>query len=121
VNRIVHVPAYFAPITEEKVANIPTGEKTRDLFGLVELDRTRPKRQRVQTGWSDCTVDDARLAEDMANEIAALNEEGYEIVAVVPITSGYHHGSAEIVTGTYGYGYGYSYTSGVILVAKEMT
>lgn len=56
MNRLVHVSAYFVPVVEEKVANIPTGEKTRDLFGLVERNLTRPEKQQVQTGWSDCQV-----------------------------------------------------------------
>ena len=50
----------------------------------------------------------------MQDAVAKLNNEGYEVVTVVPIESG--HGEGDSYNH---YGYGYSYTEGVIIVTRK--
>ncbi len=59
-------------------------------------------------------IDGEQLNDDLQIVLEALNNDGYSIVSVTPITSGkdnYRNGV--------GYGYGYSYTEGLIVVAKK--
>jgi len=59
-------------------------------------------------------IDGERLRQDMQDAVAKLNNEGYEVVTVVPIESG--HGEGDSYNH---YGYGYSYTEGVIIVTRK--
>lgn len=126
LNKVVHVPAYFSPKFKEKTVKIPTGEKKKGFFGEREV--TRKEKQWVQTGFSDCEIDSARLTQDLEATITTLNEEGYEVVSITPITSGAYSWEYNMSSGGYdnkgyggyGYGYGYSYTDSLILIAKKV-
>ena len=74
---------------------------------------------------SDKTIDITRLNNDVNIEIENLNNQGYEIISITPITSGQYKYDFEapIVNArdlpSYGWGYGFSYTCGVIVIAKK--
>ena len=128
MNKIVYIPAFFEPVGEDKIIEVPTGEKKKGFFG-GEKDVTREETKWEQIGWSDCLIDSERLANDLAMEVEKLNREGFEIVSVTPITSGSYDWKYK--TGTfigageggygYAYGYGFSYTNSLIITAKKST
>ena len=126
MNKVVHVPAYFAPVGENRTVKVPTGETKKGLFG-GEKEVMKKEKQWVQTGYSDCEVDSERLADDLERSIADLNSSGYEVVSVTPVTSGSYEWKYNVSSGGtngngyggYGYGYGYSYTNSLIVVAKK--
>lgn len=135
-NKVVYVKAKFKPVGKEVTLSVPTGEKKKGFLG-GEKEITRKETRWQQTGWSDCEIDGERLAEDIADTIVQLNEDGYEVVSVLPITSGnyfYKYQSqgvtshrrmlseTEAVSGgaSFGFGYGYSYTEGVSIIAREL-
>ncbi|WP_180146328.1 hypothetical protein [Desulfoluna butyratoxydans] len=127
MNKVVHVPAFFEPVGKNITVNVPTGEKKKGFFG-GEKDITRKETKWEQTGWSDCRIDSERLANDLSEAISTLNQEGYGIVSVTPITSGSYDfkyrtksgGNQDNGYGGYGYGYGYSFTSSLIVTAIKI-
>jgi hypothetical protein len=58
--------------------------------------------------------------------VEKLNQDGFEVVSVTPVTSGdyswktYAGGVGDSSYG-HGYGYGYSYTSSLIITARKFT
>ena len=128
MNKVIHVPAYFEPVGKEKTIKVPTGEKKKGLFG-GEKDVTRKEAKWEQTGWSDSRIDSQRLAQDLSEAVNTLNQEGFEVVSVTPITSGAYDWAYKVDTFMgqgeggygYGYGYGYSYTNSLIVTAKKYT
>ncbi|MEL7799683.1 hypothetical protein [Idiomarina loihiensis] len=126
MNKVVFVPAFFVPVGKEKTVKIPTGEKTTGFFFGGEKDVVRREKQWVQTGFSDCTVDGERLSDDLSIAVEKLNQDGFEVVSVTPVTCGnydwnFHRGGVNESSYGYGYGYGYSYTSSLIITAKKLT
>jgi len=126
MNKIVYVEAKFKPVGKVKTVKVPTGEKKKGFFGGDKDVMTKEKRWE-QTGWSDCEVDGGLLAEDLHAAIANLNDEGYEVVSVAPVTSGKydyrweeHRGGNSHGGSGYGYGYGFSYTEGFTIVGKRI-
>ncbi|MBL7249743.1 hypothetical protein [Alloalcanivorax marinus] len=134
MNRSVFVKAHFAPLFKDVTVKVGTGERKRGLLG-GEKEVTRKETQRQQVGWSDSRIDGARLARDIDDAIRVLNEEGYEVVGLSPVTSGAYRyqynaqgvsSSKRILSetekvsggGSFGYGYGYSYTEGMVIVAR---
>ena len=120
-NRIVYVPAHWAPIGRQKTVKVPTGEKKVGFFG-GEKDITRSESQFVQTGTSDCDIDAERLADDIAKAVAELNNADYEVVALTPLTSGTYDTKLKFGftgNGGAGYGYGFSFTKGVVITARK--
>lgn len=60
-------------------------------------------------------IDTEQLNNDLQAEITKLNNDGYKITSITPVTSGndsYRNGV--------GYGYGYSYTEGLIILAEKL-
>ena len=127
MNKVLFVPAFFAPIGRNKTIKVPTGRMKKGLFGNMKPE-TEKQVQWVKTGYSDREIDDERLANNLAEVVEGLNKEGYEVVSVTPVTSGAYNFKAEIKSGGhqsngyggYGYGYGYSYTSSLIVIAKKI-
>lgn len=126
-HKTVFVNAFFGNAYREKVVHIPTGE-TKKLLGVLSYDETVKSSAKVATGPSDSVVDGKRLAYDMQLAIVGLEEDGYEVVSVMPVTSGCHHHEVREVKGKgftatpvagWGYGYGFSYTEGVIITARK--
>lgn len=111
-----------------------TGETKKGLFG-GEKEVLKKEKIWEQVGWSDCEIDGERLNHDINTALEQLNQEGFELVAIVPIISrGYNYkyqvgGMSyfrekfrETVRSegvNYGFGYGYSYTEGVSVIAKK--
>ena len=127
MNKVIYVPSYFKPIGKEVTKKVPTGEKKTGLFG-GEKDVTKKVKVWQQTGYSDRWIDGERLANDIAEAVSRLNDEGFEVVSLTPITSGEYNyqwnqqdGGDNWGGSGYGYGYGYSYTEGVTIVAKKYT
>lgn len=125
MNKVVYVEAFFKPVGQVNTVKVPTGEKTKGFFG-GEKDVMRKEERWEQTGFSECEIDGARLADDVGKAIADLNKEGYEAVTVSDITSGRYNWQYKTNGGAganggwgYGYGYGYSITEGVMIVAKK--
>lgn len=127
LNKVIHIPAYFIPLGKIKTVKVPTGEKTKGFFG-GEKDVVRREEQWIQTGISDREIDSGRLARDLQATVSMLNEEGYEVLTVTPVTSGAYDWNYDVSSGGndyngyggYGYGYGYSYTDSLIVVAKKI-
>ncbi len=66
---------------------------------------------------SDSIIDDEALAENVRESIEELNQEGYEVLSVTPVTSAEYKSGGEY---NLSYGYGYSYTSSLIIIAKRI-
>jgi hypothetical protein len=125
LNKVVYVKAKFKPIGKEVTVKVPTGETKKGLFG-GEKEVTVKKQEWQQTGWSDCEIDGECLSYDINTAVEKLNREGYEVIAIQPITSGAYNYkwakySSHLNTADtcYSYGYGYSYTEGVTIIAKK--
>ncbi|ECS3195536.1 hypothetical protein BCP47_15765 [Salmonella enterica subsp. enterica serovar Kentucky] len=125
MNKTVYVPSYFQPIYKEVTVKVPTGN-TKRFLGFIDIEKKIRKKEVVQEGWSDCQVDGERLNEDITRTVDKLNQDGFEVISITPVTSGnwgFKYDSGSINNGTgrggYGYGYGYSYTEGVLILAKE--
>jgi hypothetical protein len=127
LNKVIYVPAFFEAVGKDKTIKVSTGEKKKGFFG-GEKDVTRKESQWEQTGWSDCRIDSQKLSNDLADVVSGLNNDGYEIVSVTPITSGAYNWKFNVTSGGnqnqgyggYGYGYGYSYTNSLIVTAKKI-
>ncbi len=135
MEKVVLIKSYFAPIEKEVTVKVPTGETKKGFFGK-EKEVTRKEKQWEQVGYSDCIIDSKRLAKDLQEAVNELNNDGYRIKTIVPITSGDYSykfkdqnissskrilSETEKVSGgsSYGYGYGYSYTSSLIIIAEK--
>ena len=127
MNKVAYVPAFFKPVGENVAKKISTGEKKKGFFG-GEKDVTKKVTQWKQTGYSDRWIDAERLSNDISVAVESLNNNGYEIVTIAPITSGEYNykwneqeGGYNLGGSGYGYGYGYSYTEGVTIIAKKIS
>lgn len=127
INKVVFVAAKFKPIGKVKTVKVPTGEKKKGIFG-GEKDVMVKEKNWEQTGWSDCEIDGGLLSENLQVAILNLNEEGYEVVSVTPVTSAKYDykwnqqkGASQWGGSGFGYGYGYSYTEGLTIVAKKIS
>lgn len=135
MNKVVYVKAPFKALGRTRSAQVPTGETKKNFLGITR-EVTRKEKRFEQTGWSDCEIDGAALAADVATAIAELNDSGYEVVTVFPVISGRYaykmqeghisssprlFSETEAVSGKsgYSYGYGYSFTEGVTIVARK--
>jgi hypothetical protein len=110
MNRTVYIRALFKEIGECRTVQVPSGKR-----GFLGHDRTTAEQRWVSEGYSDSEIDGERLQRDVQQAVGELNEEGYEVVSLVPVESGAYNWSAE------GYSYGYSYTEGVIILAQKVT
>lgn len=127
MQKVIYIRASFKPVGKNVTKNVPTGEKKKTFFG-GEKDVIEQVTEWEQTGYSDCQIDGALLAEQIGEVIASLNSEGYKVVQIIPVTSGRYNWDYKvdsIVTGNHGayayaYGYGYSYTEGVTIVAERI-
>jgi len=59
--------------------------------------------------WSDSEVDGESLNNDIGQAVRQLNIDGYEVLSMMPVTSGRFQDDS----------YGFSYTEGVTIVAKK--
>ena len=123
MNKVVYVEAHFKPVGKVKTISVPTGEKKKGFFGGEKVV-TRKEEQWEQTGWSDSEVDGERLAQDIERAVNELNESGYEVVSLTPITSGDYNWAFRTADSPkkswgYGYGYGFSYTEGMTIIARK--
>jgi hypothetical protein len=120
---------------------VPTGEKKKGFFGGEKEVMTKETRWK-QTGWSS-EVDGERLSEDIVTVVTSLNQEGYEVVAILPVISGNYFYRYQVLRSTYeaegitnfpgilggrcgsdssyGFGGGYSYTEGVSIIVKKFS
>ena len=89
INRVVYVKAHFKEEWVEKRVFEPVQGRRFLLFGRWSIP-TRFQRisKDVKIATSDCEIDGERLAEDIRAASLALNEQGYRVVSVSPITSG---------------------------------
>ncbi len=134
MEKVIYVKARFRPITEEVTVKVPTGEKKKGFFG--EKDVTRKEKQTRIKGYSDSEIDGELLADELQEAIHTLNNEGYTVSSVTPISSGAYNyrfsskgitSSPRIISnneavsggGSFGYGYGYSYTESLIVLGTK--
>ena len=108
MNKTVYIPAPFKEIREPRTIQVPSGKR-----GFLGQQRTTAEEQWVSEGYSDSEIDGERLQRNVQQAVDGLNEEGYEVVSLVPVESGAYNWSPE------GYSYGYSYTEGVIILARK--
>jgi hypothetical protein len=126
LNKIIYVRAFFKPVGEEVTVEISTGETKKNFLG-IETKVVEKQKKWQQTGSSDCRIDGERLADDINEAVAKLNEDGYEIIAIESVISGsynykwdkYDSSSNTSANTCYSYGYGFSYTEGVTIIAKK--
>lgn len=120
INKVVYVPSFFKPITKIIKKKVVTGEKTKGLFG-VEKDVKKEITELKQVGVSNKHIDSLRLSKDINVAIQKLNTDGYEVVSIIPITSGnYDFKWSTSLERSYGYGYGYSYTDSIIIIGQKI-
>ncbi len=118
MDKIVLVPAYLGHELKSKTLKIPTGPLHADQAG-GEQSSTIEETIWLETKYqSDCQVDSKRLSQDLSDVTAQLNSDGFEVVSIVPVTSGSHHAST-VLDG--GFGYGFSYTDSLIVHARLVT
>ncbi len=127
MNKIVYIKTKFKPIGKKVEVQVPTGESKGGLFGKKEIFKKTTKWKQI--GISDKEIDGVQLAQDIDNVVRELNNKGYEVVSITPITSGnYERGYRPIGSakqnnfeyGGYGYGFGFSYTEGVVILGKKV-
>lgn len=135
MNKVVFVKARFKPKYGHVDATVQPNEQKKGLFVRRKEQPKEEIKPLQHVGWSDCEIDGVRLAEDLALAVEGLNNEGYEIVSITPITSGNYRyeyntegvaSAFSLLTGTekvsgglnYSYGYGYSYTEGMLILAR---
>lgn len=123
MNKVVYVNAHVKPTGKMVKVKVPTGETKKSIFGR-DKSVTIKQEQWEQTGWSDREIDGQRLTNDIAAVAQTLNNDGYNILSIMPVTSGAYNSDREYQTDAslqagwgYGYGYGYSYTEGVVIIA----
>ena len=124
-----------APFKEEgywKIEQVQIGttvnKVAKGLFNKKIVDEVSPvyedKKVWVVECISDCKIDGKKFSENINQEIVKLEDEGYEIVSITPITSGsykYDYEAPIINAGdraSFGWGYGFSYTEGVNILAR---
>lgn len=132
MNKTVVVKAYFITyeIEEPKIYDDSVGDKIKNFFLKAAVNRQInsgvKSNKEPQKHISDKTIDIVRLNEDINREIIELNNSGYEVVSITPITSGEYKYDYEAPMinardrPSYGWGYGFSYTCGVIIMAKKL-
>ncbi len=130
MNKTIVVQAHFITYEMEEyriIYNESVGNKIKNFFFKERpLNLGGNKNNKSQKHNSDKTIDIVRLNEDINQEVERLNNSGYEIISITPITSGeykYDYKAPTINAGSrasYGWGYGFSYTSGVIITAKKI-
>jgi hypothetical protein len=110
IQRATLIPAENSnsPIVEQVIQETE-GKMTRAFF--VSADFKNSKESKL--------IDGMRLAKNLEQAIELLNKDGYEIVSVTPITSGFGTYAAQTGAFGYSYGYGYSYTEGIIVVGRK--
>jgi hypothetical protein len=96
-NKSIFVQAYFKP---------PYQIVQKKWFGLSE--------RKIKI---DSEIDADRLNSDLEIVIKSLNNDGYNIISITPITSA-RYDMGTIGTDA-GWGYGYSFTEGIIVLALK--
>lgn len=115
-------------IKKEKI-EIGTEKKPAGLFSKKMVDRPVYETKEVfepNGKFSDVQVDQAALSKMIESSCNRLDEEGYDVISVLPVQEGgYGYNShamslrtANASTG-WGYGYGYSFTRGAIITGKR--
>ncbi|MGS0682116.1 hypothetical protein ACVBIL_13225 [Shewanella sp. 125m-7] len=108
--KIVLVKSYFAKIETDK---------------REEVWAAKPKKSEFE--YSTCKIDSERLNNDLQLAIETLNNDGYKVVQITPVTSGDFafrdhfsdpHFLGNGVSTEGGYGYGFSYTDSLIILAE---
>ncbi|GIU33526.1 hypothetical protein L2719_07970 [Shewanella schlegeliana] len=108
--KIVLVKSYFAKIKTDM---------------REEMWAAKPKTSDFE--YSTCKIDSDRLNADLQQALETLNQDGYKVVQITPVTSGDfafkdHFSDPHLlgngVTTEGGYGYGFSYTDSLIILAE---
>lgn len=127
------VQAQPKKLFREVAYKVNTGETKRNFLGFTKnIQRTEYNNEFV--GYSDSEIDGCILAKDIEEAINLYIDQGYELVTIIPITSGLYNSKVNVdnrgssISGgngysycsqTYAYGYGYSYTEGVNIIMKK--
>lgn len=130
--RCVWVEAPFKELGTWETEKVQVGSTVnrveKGIFNKKLVDQVTPvyeeKKVWKQRAISDSLIDGQKLSELINDAIQSLENEGYEVVSITPITSGKYDYDYEapIVNAkdraSYGWGYGYSFTEGVTIFAK---
>ncbi|MDG3087806.1 hypothetical protein P7F88_17720 [Vibrio hannami] len=133
MQKTVLVKAHFEIEYEYVKKRVATGEYERTLLGKKEKYKT--VMEKVEKGISKSRIDSLRLAEDLQDAINELNNTGFKVTQIVPVTSGDYNylysddgvsSSYSLFTktesvsggGSFGLGYGYSFTDSLIILAE---
>ena len=110
--KVVFVKSYFAKIATDK------GE---------QMWAAKPKTSEFE--YSTCKIDSERLNNELQQAITTLNQQGFKVVQITPVTSGdfafkEHFSDPHLlgngVSTEGGYGYGFSYTDSLIVLAEQI-
>lgn len=87
-------------------------------MAVVEKNRFLGLSKSQECIVSGSEIDGERLSDDLQKAITIINQSGYSVVSITPITSGndvhdYQNGIG------YGWGAGYSYTEGLVVMARK--
>ncbi|MDX2320872.1 MAG: hypothetical protein QNK26_09805 [Moritella sp.] len=116
-NVTVFVPAKAKTIGGNKTVKVGTGEYKEGYFGPEEVMKSEQKWE--QSGWSDREMDGFQLQEDIQIALNDLNNDGFEVISVSPVTSGNYKCERGTPSNGGSYGYGFSYTEGMLIIAKK--
>ncbi len=111
--KVVFVKSYFAKIETDK---------------REQMWAANPKTTEFE--FSTCKIDSERLNNDLQQAISSLNQQGYKVIQITPVTSGDfafkdHFSDPHLlgngVSTEGGYGYGFSYTDSLIVLAEQVS
>ena len=121
--KTVFVDAYHSQEYKQETYEEPTGEVKTGLLGR-QVEVKEKKTRWVPTGnYSDRRIDGGRLANDLETALAQLDADGYDVVAVTPVTSGRYgwqeySRSAHTAANT-AVSWGFSVTEGFMITARK--
>jgi len=122
-NKTVYVKSDFDCALMPETSYVATGVMKSKFFGGEREEMTEITRMVESSELSDSRIDGTKLNKNLNKEIKQLNDDGYEVISITPISSGnynYHQIQPEEKNAVeYGFAYGYSYTEGMIILARK--
>jgi len=128
INRVVYVKAHFKEEWVERRVLVPLEGHRISILGRWSMPiRFQRVTKDVKVATSDCEIDGERLTEDIRAATLALNEQGYRVVSVSPITSGQFSPRFDKKSRSRNLmrnamrqiGYGFSYSEGVVVIGEK--
>lgn len=84
--KVIHVKSKTIPIYGDVVKTVKTGKTFRQ-YGKLHEETTQEVVHGIK-GYSESEIDGEELSKDIESKMNSLVSDGYEIVNIMPITSG---------------------------------